>query len=538
MIKPNDLSKITFFPERDLPKPETLNPSSAPSDFQIILQNAKEENPFENRQSQLESISKDDSKDADTSKIGKNQEIPPENSKNEKIENEKEIESSAVTANLDPISTESEIENSGIEVDSGNHSKNIKSNFTEQNTLSTDSFNNEKNNKGLSIASILLPVFQKEGVNELFQEKLNSKEREKSISSKEIFPQKSQRESGDLLKSAFLNNNLEKSSTKDKTDKESKNSSGNEKIKSNLKITDAKQSIDELKSNQISKIDDKSLEMIKNSLFSSNVAQGEASLLNSKDDKKTKTITGLKTNSENSKKDLPTEEITNKLFNKENSTIQKVSKDEVTSITDKLRKVDNNTKKEKDNLTHVDLFKDNFIDKKTEEKSSQTSSNTIEQKSKLLESKSEVKSAQKPETVARNFAEIVKAARIQIVENGKNSAEISLQPKDLGKITLFVSEENNRLEGKILVENEATKQMILGDMAGLKAELKASGLDLFEIQVDINYDSQFKFTSSEKDREKNENSNEYSSKNIDFADETENENLSIETNPRLLDLKV
>jgi hypothetical protein len=538
MIKPNDLSKITFFPERDLPKPETLNPSTAPSDFQIILQNAKEENPLENRQSQIESISKDDSKDADTSKIGKNQEIPPENSKNEKIENEKEIESTAVTANLDPISTESEIENSEIELDSVNHSKNIKSNFTEQNTLSSDSFNNEKNNKGLSIASILLPVFQKEGVNELFQEKLNSKEREKSISSKEIFPQKSQRESGDLLKSAFLNNNLEKSSTNDKIDKESKNSSGNEKIKSNLKITDLKQSIDELKSNQVSKIDDKSLEMIKNSLFSGNVTQGEASLLNSKDDKKTKTITGLKTNSENSKKDLPTEEITNKLFNKENSTIQKVSKDEVTSITDKLRKIDNNTKKEKDNLTHVDLFKDNFIDKKTEEKSSQTSSNTIEQKSKQLESKSEVKSAQKPETVARNFAEIVKAARIQIVENGKNSAEISLQPKDLGKITLFVSEENNRLEGKILVENEATKQMILGDMAGLKAELKASGLDLFEIQVDINYDSQFKFTSSEKDREKNENTNEYSNKNKEFADETENEILSSETNLRLLDLKV
>jgi hypothetical protein len=538
MIKPNDLSKITFFPERDLPKPEILNPSTAPSDFQIILQNAKEENPLENRQSQIESISKDDSKDADTSKIGKNQEIPPENSKNEKIDIEKEIESTAVTANLDPISTESEIENSEIELDSVNHSKNSKSNFTEQNTLSSDSFNNEKNNKGLSIASILLPVFQKEGVNELFQEKLNSKEREKSISSKEIFPQKSQRESGDLLKSAFLNNNLEKSSTKNKTDKESKNSSGNEKIKSNLKITDLKHSIDELKSNQVSKIDDKSLEMIKNSLLSGNVAQGEASLLNSKDDKKTKTISGLKTNSENSKKDLPTEEITNKLFNKENSTIQKVSKDEVTSITDKLRKIDNNTKKEKDNLTHVDLFKDNFIDKKTEEKSSQTSSNTIEQKSRQLESKSEVKSAQKPETVARNFAEIVKAARIQIVENGKNSAEISLQPKDLGKITLFVSEENNRLEGKILVENEATKQMILGDMAGLKAELKASGLDLFEIQVDINYDSQFKFTSSEKDREKNENTNEYSNNNKEFADETENEILSSETNLRLLDLKV
>ena len=277
-------------------------------------------------------------------------------------------------------------------------------------------------------------------------------------------------------------------------------------------------------------------------MFSSNIAaQGESSDLNNKSDKKTKQTAGLKPNPELSKKEISSEELTSKdkIFNKENSTIQKVSKDETTSISEKLRRLDNSsTKKEKENLTHVDLFKDNFIDKKTEEKSSQPSSNTIEQKSKQLETKSEVKSSQKPETVARNFAEIVKAARIQIVENGKNSAEISLQPKDLGKITLFVSEENNRLEGKILVENEATKQMILGDMAGLKAELKAGGLDLFEIQVDINNEPPFKFTSSEKDREKNENSSEFSRNLPEFENETDNESLTTDTNLRLLDLKV
>ena len=540
MIKPNDFSKITFFPERDLPKTEISNISSAPSDFQILLQNTKEEDPLDNRQIK-EILSKEESKDIDTSKVGKNQELPSENPKNESLHKDNEKDSPEFISNPDKDTKNSgfEIENSGNNSDSTIYPKNRKFSSNEQSNLSNDLPNIEKNVKVLSIASILLPVFQKEGVNELFHEKLKSNEREKSITSKEIFPQKSQKESGDLLKSAFLSTNIEKSKSMEKVENESKKFPTNEKEKLNLKISNIKSSVDELKSLQTSKIDDKSQEMIKNSLPNTNVVQGEFSLFNNKDDKKNKPQSVLKINSESSKKESSSEEVTNKLFLKENTTVQKVSKDDQISITEKLKRLDNiSPRKEKDSLSHVDLFKDNFLDKKTEEKSSQPTSNSIEQKSKQLDTKSEVRSSQKPETVSRNFAEIVKAARIQIVENGKNSAEISLQPKELGKITLFVSEENNRLEGKILVENEATKQMILGDLAGLKADLKAGGLDLFEIQVDINYDSPFKFTSSGKDREKNENQSQFSSNTNEIVDESENDNSLIDTNPRILDLKV
>ena len=540
MIKPNDFSKITFFPERDLPKTEISNISSAPSDFQILLQNTKEEDPLDNRQIK-EILSKEELKDIDTSKVGKNQELPSENPKNESLHKDNEKDSPEFISNPDKDTKNSgfEIENSGNNSDSTIYPKNRKFSSNEQSNLSNDLPNIEKNVKVLSIASILLPVFQKEGVNELFHEKLKSNEREKSITSKEIFPQKFQKESGDLLKSAFLSTNIEKSKSMEKVENESKKFPTNEKEKLNLKISNIKSSVDELKSLQTSKIDDKSQEMIKNSLPNTNVVQGEFSLFNNKDDKKNKPQSVLKINSESSKKESSSEEVTNKLFLKENTTVQKVSKDDQISITEKLKRLDNiSPRKEKDSLSHVDLFKDNFLDKKTEEKSSQPTSNSIEQKSKQLDTKSEVRSSQKPETVSRNFAEIVKAARIQIVENGKNSAEISLQPKELGKITLFVSEENNRLEGKILVENEATKQMILGDLAGLKADLKAGGLDLFEIQVDINYDSPFKFTSSGKDREKNENQSQFSSNTNEIVDESENDNSLIDTNPRILDLKV
>ena len=185
MIKPNDLSKITFFPERDLPKPETINPSPAPSDFQIILQNTKEENPFEISQVYSESFVKDEAKDLDTSKIGKNQDQSHiESLSNEKVEKSREDEPINVVENLDAKSSEPQKENSLNEIDTQSTVKNIKSSFNEQNTLSFEILNIEKNNKGLSIASILLPVFQKEGANELFQEKLKSGDKEKTIPSK------------------------------------------------------------------------------------------------------------------------------------------------------------------------------------------------------------------------------------------------------------------------------------------------------------------------------------------------------------------
>ncbi|NBU98203.1 MAG: hypothetical protein EBS19_08340 [Spirochaetia bacterium] len=172
MIKPNDFSKITFFPERDLPKTEISNISSAPSDFQILLQNTKEEDPLDNRQIK-EILSKEESKDIDTSKVGKNQELPSENPKNESLHKDNEKDSPEFISNPDKDTKNSgfEIENSGNNSDSTIYPKNRKFSSNEQSNLSNDLPNIEKNVKVLSIASILLPVFQKEGVNELFHEK-------------------------------------------------------------------------------------------------------------------------------------------------------------------------------------------------------------------------------------------------------------------------------------------------------------------------------------------------------------------------------
>lgn len=540
MIKPNDLSKISFFTERELPKQETL-PSNLPSDFQVTLQNVKEESSVESARNNANSEIKEEPKPIERDEIGKNLEPAlRENKTPEKIDKEISEDSRNTMEISEPKDPEEEnnlLAKNTLEIPE--NPKNLKIIIQDQSNNSMDSFLSEKNNKGLSIASILLPVFQKEGATELFQEKLKTTNKEKTYPVKDIFPIQSKVDTEDLLKSAFTKNNSEQTAKKKDNQKETKTSAQSELNKSNIKINDVRQSIEELRAGQALKTEDKSLEILKNSLLSGSLHSGDSDH-NTKIDKKNKPIANNKNNTESSKKDLTTDDsnLKDKIFTKENSSIQKISKEEVSSITEKLKRIENSsTKKEKDNLTHIDLIKDNPIDKKTEEKNSQTNTNS-ELKSKQVETKNEIKSSQKPETLNRNFQEIVKAAKIQIIENGKNSAEISLQPKDLGKITLFVSEENNRLEGKILVENEEARQMILGDLAGLKAELKAGGLDLFEIQVDINYDSPFRFTSSEEEREKNENSKSFSDRGSDSKSDTENEELSSGTSLRLLDLKV
>jgi flagellar hook-length control protein FliK len=198
-----------------------------------------------------------------------------------------------------------------------------------------------------------------------------------------------------------------------------------------------------------------------------------------------------------------------KSFSKENIQLSRQSKDEVqTTITDKLKRVEPNIRREKPIESLPEPKYEISSDPKPSEKSS-NSSILLEQKQKVSEQKTEAKAIQKQDSLTQNFKEIVKAAKFHIVENGRNTAEISLQPKDLGKVTLFVSEENNRLEGKITVENESTRQMILGDLANLKADLKAGGLDLFDIQVDLQPDSSLSFANRDdfsKEREPNSNS--------------------------------
>ena len=92
------------------------------------------------------------------------------------------------------------------------------------------------------------------------------------------------------------------------------------------------------------------------------------------------------------------------------------------------------------------------------------------------------------ETFHKSLQDLVQKARINIVQNGKNTAQIALNPKQLGKVTLNISVLNDKVEGKVLVESEAVKTVLLSELQQFRSDLKSAGLTLETIQIDVRPD--------------------------------------------------
>lgn len=537
MINTNELSKLAFFPEIEYKKTENSIPSpSDSSGFLVALQTASEE-----------------SKESNRIETPKEMELPTkENNSNDlKIENveetnkgnmesfvKKEEQIKPMEEDRSDLSAEEEVE-SHQELVSKTPRSQLKTELPSEEKLLKNLSDNQMNSGGLSISSILLPVFQKDNSSsEIFQEKLKKGNLESPNKPREIFQKNiDKKESNDLLKSAF--ENTEKKVINQTNENNNKDLKGNNSQKTeSSSILSVKQLIEESRGSQLKtqKIDDKIFDSMKNSHLS---LQVEAEDSQNKSDKKIKPKGKVSEKTNDPLEKLVGEKTSiDKSFSKENFQFSKQPKEEAqTTITDKLKRVDTNLPRQKSSESIPEPKFEISSDIKPSEKAS-NSSNLFEQKQKVAEQKTEVKAAQKQDSLSQNFKEIVKAAKFHIVENGRNTAEISLQPKDLGKVTLFVSEENNRLEGKITVENESTRQMILGDLANLKADLKAGGLDLFEIQVDLRSDSTLSFKNrddSSRDRDPNANS---STSSLNGETETNEPTLQEITNTRILDVKV
>ncbi len=100
----------------------------------------------------------------------------------------------------------------------------------------------------------------------------------------------------------------------------------------------------------------------------------------------------------------------------------------------------------------------------------------------------------------KNMEELVKQARFDIVQNGKSTAEIVMNPKDFGRLTLKVSVTGEKVEGRILVESEEMKSLLTGEISGLKEKLKESGLELETLLVDIWDDSGSSLSENRQDK--------------------------------------
>jgi len=537
MINTNELNKLAFFPEVEYKKSENITTSlSDPNGFLLALKTVSEESKESNRFDTPKEIELPP-KETNTS-VTKNEN--PEEQNNGKLEtiNKKEELSNTIEKESDDLAMANEVE-SDEEIVSKTSKKHLKTDLPSEERLLKNVTETQMNSGGLSISSILLPVFHKENSSsEIFQEKLKKGNPENPNKPRDIFQKNiDKKESGDLLKSAFDN------SEKKLINKTAENNPKDSRTKDNHKsesssLLSVKQLIEETRGNatKSQKIDDKMFDNMKTSYLSLPL---EAEDSQTRSDKKIKPKGKASEKPADSLEKLAGEKGSgDKSFSKENIQLSRQSKEEVhTTITDKLKRVEPNFRREKPIESLPEPKFEISSDPKPSEKSS-NSSNFLEQKQKVSEQKIEAKAIQKQDSLNQNFKEIVKAAKFHIVENGRNTAEISLQPKDLGKVTLFVSEENNRLEGKITVENESTRQMILGDLANLKADLKAGGLDLFDIQVDLQSDSSLSFANRDdfsKDREPGPNS---STSSMNGENETNEPNFNESQSLRMLDVKV
>jgi flagellar hook-length control protein FliK len=92
------------------------------------------------------------------------------------------------------------------------------------------------------------------------------------------------------------------------------------------------------------------------------------------------------------------------------------------------------------------------------------------------------------EEMKANFEKLVQTAKIQIINQGKSQAEIHMNPKDLGRMILKITVNQDKVEGKIMVDSEIVKSAIQADLSQLKEDLKGQGLILESLQIDVDLD--------------------------------------------------
>lgn len=87
--------------------------------------------------------------------------------------------------------------------------------------------------------------------------------------------------------------------------------------------------------------------------------------------------------------------------------------------------------------------------------------------------------------VEKNFQSLIRSARVQILGEGKTVASIRMNPKDLGHMSLSISADKDVIRGKLLVESDFVKQQLGAELANLRQELKASGLELESLVIEV-----------------------------------------------------
>ncbi|MCW7462127.1 flagellar hook-length control protein FliK [Leptospira limi] len=128
--------------------------------------------------------------------------------------------------------------------------------------------------------------------------------------------------------------------------------------------------------------------------------------------------------------------------------------------------------------------------KSSEDKSNKQGLNLHSVENKLHSKTEDVKNLernQKPKetNLKQNLDELIKQAKFDIVQNGKSSAEIIMNPKEYGRLTLKVTVDGEKVEGRILVESEELQKSLQNEILSIKENLKESGLELQALIIDL-----------------------------------------------------
>ncbi|TGL72210.1 flagellar hook-length control protein FliK [Leptospira jelokensis] len=91
----------------------------------------------------------------------------------------------------------------------------------------------------------------------------------------------------------------------------------------------------------------------------------------------------------------------------------------------------------------------------------------------------------KDTNLKQNLDELIKQAKFDIIQNGKSSAEIIMNPKEYGRLTLKVTVDGEKVEGRILVESEELQKSLQNEIQSIRDNLKESGLDLQALIIDL-----------------------------------------------------
>ncbi|TGL64607.1 flagellar hook-length control protein FliK [Leptospira sarikeiensis] len=103
-----------------------------------------------------------------------------------------------------------------------------------------------------------------------------------------------------------------------------------------------------------------------------------------------------------------------------------------------------------------------------------------------------------------NFQRLVQSARLNIVENGRSEATLRLNPRELGRVSLQISVEDNKVQGKILVESDQVLKLFTGDLEQLRKDFKEQGLDLQSLIIELEDSFQMSYDGQDSSRFKEE----------------------------------